>query len=128
MTDKDRALQYRLWLDRQLYGNSFEKVSRVPCDPCQQIGECPRCKNTRFVEVRERVHPLDVIVRQGVKAGDIDIRGMTSCASCGTDDCDLEACFACGRMFCVDCTDFCSNEHDPCDGEVFCKTCQEKAS
>lgn len=67
---EEMPLDYRLWLDRQLYGNSYERVSRVPCDPCQQIGECPKCKNTRWVEVRERIHPMDVVIVSSERSRD----------------------------------------------------------
>lgn len=72
-SEPEMPLDYRLWLDRQLYGNSYERISRVPCEPCQQIGECLKCKNTRFVEVRERIHPMDVVtIKHPVAAASLD--------------------------------------------------------
>ena len=50
------------------------------------------------------------------------------CCGCGGEaggDEDIEWCEKCGRNFCDDCIDWCSEEHDDCDGAFYCKKCQE---
>ena len=65
---------------------------------------------------------IDMLV--GIRPLDVD-EIPEGCHLCGEVETDLNACAACGQLFCDDCGDWCHADGDEDCGDHFCEVCQD---
>jgi hypothetical protein len=74
---REVADRLRAYNDRLLYGQSFERITRIRCERCNGVGVtqslghpagtsmCPLCGGNGSRERRERIDPAKVTVHRG---------------------------------------------------------------